>query len=301
MNLGKSYIKAPLSEEQRLEEVERKFDVILEKIQRYDEVLDKFVILQKELYNLASKQKTMEEKANQALITHDVQLSGISSQLKQSDFQQRNLGSNFSELGKKVDSNKEEMSKKLSELLGNSERLKNEIVKCENRFVLNVRFDELLNHIDKEFDFVKNEIFDVQKQDGFKDQKISNHSAKISELENRFNAQNLDLIHKKFEASLDAHKKATKDDILTAMTISTNRMLDLKDSLQIDLSNMKKEILGTPSALETTRKEIMNKLEMTSLDATNATIKTGNAQKKLDLLEKKIEMINLIMQKNDIK
>lgn len=301
MNLGKSYKKEEFSPEQRLLEVERKFDVILEKIQKYDEVLDKFAILQKELFNLASKQKEHEDKSLKLNIALENDLSGISSQLKQSDFQQRNLGSNLSDLGRKLDSHKDDSSKKISELFGISEHLKSDILKRLDAYVpasyhqahysaLNTRVNELTNDLEMQ-----------EVKENARNQALKDHSAKLADLENRLNSQNPEVIHQKFQSALEAHKNATKDDILSSMSVSNNRMLDLKESLQTALLQMKQEIMGTPSALETVRKEIMTKLEMASMDGNNAMIKAGNVAKKIDLLEKKLENVNLILQKNDIK
>lgn len=301
MNLGKSYKKEEPTPDQRLLEVERKFDVILEKIQKYDEVLDKFAILQKELFNLASKQKEHEDKSLKLNIALENDLSGISSQLKQSDFQQRNLGSNLSDLGRKLDSHKDDSSKKISELFGISEHLKSDILKRLDAYVpasyhqahysaLNTRVNELTNDLEMQ-----------EVKENARNQALKDHSAKLADLENRLNSQNPEVIHQKFQSALEAHKNATKDDILSSMSVSNNRMLDLKESLQTALLQMKQEIMGTPSALETVRKEIMTKLEMACMDGNNAMIKAGNVAKKIDLLEKKLENVNLILQKNDIK
>lgn len=301
MNLGRSYKIEEPTQDQRLTEVERKFDVILEKIQKYDEVLDKFKIIQSELYNLASKQKTQEEKFSLSSSALNEHLSGISSQLKQSDFQQRNLGSNFSELSRKVDSHKEESNKRHDEAIDCIKELRQEFLINLSKSASADYVEKLSSEIGKKFDKLAHDFADIKLSGAVWDQKISNHYAKLSEIENRLNTQNAEVIHKKFQNELELHKKTTKDDILSAMSISNNRMLELKDSLQTQLVAMKQEILGTPSVLESVRKEIMNKLEIASLDGNNAMMKTGNVAKKVDLLEKKIENVNLILQKNDIK
>jgi len=55
-----------------------------------------------------------------------------------------------------------------------------------------------------------------------------------------------------------------------------------------------------PAALEALRDEIKHELELTSLNGQTAVLKSGNGEKQIQLLEKKVENINLLLKKYEL-
>ena len=62
-----------------------------------------------------------------------------------------------------------------------------------------------------------------------------------------------------------------------------------KEQIAQTLLTMKQEIIGTPSSNEAVEARIINRLEMATMDGSNAVTMARNSDQKIKLLEKKIE------------
>lgn len=74
----------------------------------------------------------------------------------------------------------------------------------------------------------------------------------------------------------------------------------LKDC-EMKLLEWKKEILGTPSSNMKVKEELEQKMQMAQLDGANAIIKCKNAEQQIKLLEKKIENLQAQIKRNELK
>jgi hypothetical protein len=74
----------------------------------------------------------------------------------------------------------------------------------------------------------------------------------------------------------------------------------LKDQTVSYMDSVKIEMLGSPSSMESVRKEILNKLNLTSMDGTNAVMKVANNEQAIKLLEKKVENLAILLKRNEI-
>lgn len=301
MNLGKSYKKEPVSDEQRLNEVENKFSVILERIQAYDKVLDEFKEIKNQLASLKQLHHELSESLRKFDSFHSTQYLGLNSLLisltKRIDKEEKDKKC----LEEKINSNKQTCNASLSELTNSLEESKANFNKMKAQFCL----ISDLNNLEKKI-IVKEETFISILKSHETDHdnlhlKVGIAINKISDIEKKLSSANLESIQSNVNEALKKNKDEIETSLVHCLSRVTNNLIENKDHIEKQMANTRDILLGTPSGIENVKKDIMNKLEMTALEASNATIKTGNTQKKIDLLEKKIEMVLLLLQKNDIK
>lgn len=81
----------------------------------------------------------------------------------------------------------------------------------------------------------------------------------------------------------------------------------IKSQAQNIVSNLIKQmevlrydVMSSPSTLDSIKKELLQKVDAISLDSQNACLRSGNTDKQLQLQERKIENIYLLLKKNEL-
>ncbi len=80
----------------------------------------------------------------------------------------------------------------------------------------------------------------------------------------------------------------------------TNLVRSMSSEYERKIEAFKKEILSRPSEIAGLKKDLEEQINIVSLNGTNSMIRSTNNEKQLYLIEKKIEMINLILKKQEL-
>jgi len=75
---------------------------------------------------------------------------------------------------------------------------------------------------------------------------------------------------------------------------------DFYDSMLKNFDKFKQEIILKPTGIEDVKKYLEQKLEVVAMDGSNAILRSANCEKHVNLLEKKIECIMLLIKKMDL-
>jgi len=103
-------------------------------------------------------------------------------------------------------------------------------------------------------------------------------------------------------------KTIITDTIMKSKDLETsfNRMVEIvstyatKDDIASSVKTLRNDLEGTPSSLEATKAEIIKKFEIASLDASNSVLKANNCVKQIELIERKIENLALLVKKYEL-
>lgn len=287
---------ANLSPEDRLSELERKFLTILERIKAYDEVLDKFKTLT-EKFNQVQRNiqevQTDQTKTSQDMVSfHDSLSFRLDRSNKYIEDHERKCEEQFHDLKelyvtrladltniKKQQEKFEEKANKTFESLATKKEI--EVFKDESTEAhknLNDQFvesNEIVNYVSESY----NDLKTLHEEQSDKIHCINNlilnfvseRKIKNNEWETKFN---------RMVAIIETY--ATKKDIESAV------------------KTLRNDLEGSPSSLEATKAEIIKKFEIASLDASNSVLKANNCVKQIELIERKIENLSLIVKKHEL-
>lgn len=298
MQQGKFGKSEVLSDADRLAEVERKFSVISDRIQAYDKILVSFAALKD---SLDSNKAAIDENkisvgglADYVNAAHSFSLKSAADakdQINNLSNQISVVGSFSSEAKKQAQYQSDSIQAQVSKVdakhteLGKSYLLYSDLDAIRNP--LNQSIDGLRNQVE----FLTNKLRNLneahtnlsQKHDVLNDSHSSLRSQLVSTNDAiSAQAKNLDISVKSLKSSSDLAIEKVKDQVVNYM-----------DATKI-------EMIGAPSSLESVKKEILGKLTMTSLDGSNAALRSSNNEAQIRLLEKKLENLAILVKKNEI-
>lgn len=300
MSLGKKFVekKVDLSETERLDALEAKLPVFIEKIQAYDEVLDKFKQQSVEFAKLQESNTAILAKLGKAAEKNSYlenllqDFSSENAQLKKDAafFYQKTLDaqgsleksiSNMQAANeKKVKAHQDSVAKTLdacvkkAELQANIENIKAFYEDSRQKM-------DLLSQRDKEQNDAVTALL-VEHDTISKD--WADQSAKIID----------------FTKILEESKKGFKSEINGVYEEIERKKKEIEKAIEAKGLELRDYIDMTPSSIEYVRKEFNNKLQLIQLDSENALQKSNNNEKALKILEKKMENIILKQKKLEL-
>lgn len=297
MSDGKKFAKtnASLSPEERLEIAERNFSVILERIQSYDQVLSEFSSLKKEL-----------KQANQNIASlHDF-CDSFSKEIRSSI---SSLSARVQPLKGVQDSHEkaiQSLSSTINALLEHSSNYRNETKEG---------VDQLNNKLSSSI-MESNKIASLLDDMGRKVSVLSTQQSQYS--------TNLDKLYSdyfKFKDSSESIScslgkeirkvKQSVDDApdLTewANKIYTRIQSDLgyrdkQATAYVDkkVETLSEDFAANPLSAESIKASLFNEIQNLSLDGKNAYLKSNNCATQIQILEKKLERLNIILKKYEL-
>lgn len=110
--------------------------------------------------------------------------------------------------------------------------------------------------------------------------RLSEHAKILSSLSDRF-------------SSLDAKMSALSSSISTIVHENTVQLEAAKTKIRDDL-------IGNPASLASIQKELTGRFESAVLDAKNSLLKANNCTKQIELLERKLENVTLLLKKYEL-
>lgn len=291
MSDGKSYqVKKVLSDSERLDELDRKFSVIQERIQVYDRIVEENRALTKRFNDLADKPKEIHERitsnisqTNGSLKAHMEMISDV---IRAND-----------DLRKAIKGLEVTLSHVQDTHISNIKFYEKSLNELENRFIAycNGKMDG------KEFQEFKDKYFRDFAHQLEERNKITLHVAEcksgildlnqtLSDAKSVVNEQGKGITGVKlwinsFEDKINAIVSDKFSDFQSKQSTAYDKLRD-------EVQSNKKEILGTPMSNASVERRISNQLEMASLDASNAVAISKNHTEQIKILEKKIEALN---------
>lgn len=287
--------KSPLSAEERLDEIERKYGVIQERIQAYDEVLAQFSAIQKDLkqskQNTASLHdfldsfskemksahssflaqiqplKSIQDSHSKSLQAHD---TTISSMLEHASNMRNESKSAIEQLNSKVGGWANEQAK-ICSFLEEIKRKISEIVSQQSAYIGNL--EKLYA------DYFK-----------FKDNTESSQTSLNKEI--RKAKQAIDEAPDLVEWANKVYTRIQSD--LTYRDRQATSYVDKK------VDEVAQNFAADPLSAESIKAALFNEIQSVALDSKNAYLKSNNCAQQIQLLEKKLENLNLIIKKYEL-
>jgi chromosome segregation ATPase len=299
MSDGRKFgVQEDLSAEQRINELDRKFEVIRGRVYQYDSVLSEF--------------HSLETKLDKVFDNHDDILA-----------QFVNFANNLQKEVNTIRSSHESLMNKIV-VLQQDKTSQNEIIQANKEF--SMRLTDVLKQDIKDVasknDNAVSMLATSKDLNEFKASQAARHQAsgnQIAALEHKFNAllqsladfqselgeiklsnisikKDIDDLQDQSSVvfrSVDKHLKTIKEELMKMLLKNRQDTIDL-------MERIREEVLGSPTAIGKIRDEIMNRLEGASLDSSNAVLKTANCETHLNLIEKKIESIFALLKKKEL-
>lgn len=287
---------ANLSPEDRLAEVEKKFSIILERIKAYDEVLDKFKTVSEKINKLEKDQEALQ--ISDKKITEYVALSCDNLSIRIDGFvrsfedYKRKCENRFDDLDRFQSS----LQTQITILRDSKERFEEKISKVSETFITK---DEMENHRRYHISFI-----DTLRKNLEESNKTINHVSEsyndIKTLQQQQSSK-LESIFpqvRTFVSDISVKNKEIESSFSRMAAIVSNYAT--KDDVASEIKSLRNDLEGTPSSLEVTKAEITKRFEIASLDASNSVLKSNNCVKQIELMERKIENLALIVKKYEL-
>jgi len=286
-----------LTPEERMDELDRKFTVILDRIQYYDKILVEFSNVKSTLSGVLSDQQAAKEST--ASLSDYVQASH--------NFAVKNAAS--------LQSSLTSVAQQLSTVVPSIQEAKNQTAALSNNLYQAIGVVDAKHTQNSQSYVVSSDIHELDRNISNALNKVYSHleinSNKIQDLgklHNDLSQQNSELkdslssVNGKLGQTNDAlaqHVKNTDFSLKSIKSSSDAAIENVKDQVVSYMNATKVEMIGSPSSMESVRKEIMHKLSLTSLDGSNAVLKTNNHDQQLKIIEKKLENLSILMKKNE--
>jgi len=103
------------------------------------------------------------------------------------------------------------------------------------------------------------------------------------------------------ESSLAKQNSIQSAKISEVQQLVENKVQGCFQKTQKIIEETKAEMIGSPSSLEGAKKELLEKFESVALDASNALLRAKNSDQKISLMDRKIENIQLLLKKHELK
>lgn len=297
MSEGRKFTKtdSSLSPEDRLAVVEKNYAVILERIQAYDKVLEDFAIIKSDLRSqedsLARLVIVLEDSQENAKKRIDGLINSINS-----------LNSVYASLKGDVESDK-----KFNENLSQEFQSQGKDFQTDINLLKTHLGDLAISQGDTKnwTSQLDNELKDVKKSISVAQDKLVNNSAGFLALEKQLKdfegviKSQLDSLMNSFQNMPQFNEWATKIYIKVCNEIS-DRQKEFYHELDKRSQQLTKELASDPYTAESVKRMLREEIDNMSIDGKNAYIKATNASQQIQLLEKKVENINLILKKYEL-
>lgn len=298
MSDGKFFgITPDLSDEERISVLERKISVALDKFQIYDRIIMEFQIIRSEMDSMILSHSEMKnflnqhsEKSKSDMSRLEETLNSSSDSLRKdhSDIKKRqdslvlslnNYTSSFHSIVDNVgDQVKSKADKSLVDELGTKiSTIKNDHLFLENKMGLIESLKDSLRSQD-------NTIRELN-------EKISSMDASLSDGDR--NLSHLYEDHSLLSSDINKFKESVKgyvENLVSTRSASLEKKID-------DLKTAIQPLQQQKTSLST---EVSQRLDLASLDASNAILKASNSAQQISILEKKIESILLNLKKIEL-
>jgi len=293
MSIGKKFNKEEkqLTDQERIEVLEAKIPALIERIQAYDEVLEKFKEREQDfekIQNFADLILAKLEEIHERNIVIDGKLNDFSQE--NADLK-RDLAANLDKTTKGL-SNLDSQVKDLQ--VSNEKRFKSHSENTQKNLNNCVKRQDLEASLQNMGLFQRSALEKM----GLLEQKDKQHDETVSSLLNEH-----DNILKKWEKqnqnlqavtiSLEESKKGFKSEIDGVYEDIERKKSELTEAINTKGQEVKDYVDTTPSSIEYVRKEFNNKMQLIQFDSENAVQKSNNNEKALKIIEKKVESLML--------
>ena len=297
MSDGKKFVKTDsnLTPEQRLEELERKYSVIQERIQTYNHVLVEFGNISSDLNAIKRSFLEMKKSISDSFELNNVDISNIRariSELCQLSAKDHNSINEQAVLHKQTD----------DLLKTTSKANQHDIDVLHANVAINAREQaktaQSLYSLDKS-------LSDLNKFVLHQGQRLDNLSANHVDLKTKHEnlrtdyQAKIDQLMSSFQEMPEFNEWATKIYIKVC-----NEINDKQKAFYLELDKrsqqLKEQLASDPYTAESVKRILKNEMDTMALDGKNAYLKAANAAQQIQLLEKKVENINLILKKYEL-
>ncbi len=284
-----------LSAEERLEEMERKYSVIQERIQAYDRVLSEFEVLKKDVKSLRDYGKYLENltaKESENIFARTLKLTNQIDELSKAHANTNNIVAQFGNNHLlQINKAHQDINQYKIDLKNLYEQSKEHIKRTDVLSTSVSLFNSDLKNTKNTLEDFSKSIKEISKNHGQLKKELSQVSASNIE----FSQQSEYLINK-----IPDFKDWAAQVLIKSDANLNNVKLSLDQKISQGIENVRAELKEDPLTVESVKKEFKKDLESLALDAKNAYLKAGNAAQKIELLEKKLENVNLILKKNEL-
>lgn len=297
MSDGKKFIKtnANLSPEERLSNAERNFAVILERIQSYDQVLENFFKINSDIFTIKLSIKNNDDSNKEFNEEIKIKSNDISNKvnLLAEDFQK--LSNSFNLHTSANDKSSSTFVDEFGKIYRESELLKS---KYSSLGTEHAKTREVLRGYEHQVEDLKKHIMKLLA----KFEMLSASQLKLRE--------EVDLLRTEYKAKIEQLLSSFKEmpefnEWSSKIYIKVcNELNEKQNQIYNELdkrsSQLKTQLSSDPYTAESVKKLLREEMETMSLDGKNAYIKASNAAQQIQILEKKLETVNLILKKYDL-
>lgn len=297
MSDGKKFSKTDsnLTPEQRLEEVERKFNVIQERIQAYDQVLSEFKKINSDL-NLIKESLDINKKNYHILnelLSERTEI--LNSQMITLHKNNESFNFHVNEQSKFNENISTRLGEECGKFYRDIELLKMHVsnVDVEHSKTRDVTdtLEKSLSDLKKWFSSIKEEILNLTQQ-----HLILKSDTKTSHIELKSQIERL--IYS-FQEMPQFNEWATKIYIKVCNEINEKQKAFYFE-LDKRSQQLKEQLASDPYTADSVKKILKDEMDALAMDGKNAYLKATNATQQIQLLEKKVENINLILKKYEL-
>lgn len=280
--------------EEKVNECFRKFNVIIEKIQSYDQVLEKFKEVISKIEEISGIQLENEKKLSYFESSLKTLQSVISQNflISTTQFQENNV-----EI-RKVKCSLEDLSSTIQDDISH---FKEGLYDCKSKIRNIIESSVQKSSIDqlqkeqKSLKSMSDKVIDrlIDMSDSLKNCNLNFEEYKKLNSIETFQEQ-IDNI----EFSLKDTSNNVSNKIKNCVTLDTLSKF-YSSKVEPELISIKDQLINQPS-LESLQKNMMEKIEKISLDASNSVLKANNCSKQIEIVERKIENISLLVKKIEL-
>jgi hypothetical protein len=297
MSDGKKFVKSDVNftPEQRIDELERKYNVIQERIQKYNQVLVEFANINSDL-NAHKKRIDSLEIELESWISHSKQvMNEIIATLGQ---QSKNNGLVVNTLEEQKNAH-QKLSHYVQECFGTLSR-SGELLKIQ---VHNVEIEHI-----KTRDFatgLEKSLLELNKFASNQSERVDDLSVNHVTLKTQ---TELSIVNckSKIEQLLSSFREMPEfNEWATKIYIKVcNEINDKQKAFYFELDKrsqqLKEQLASDPYTAESVKTILKSEMDKLAMDGKNAYLKAANAAQQIQLLEKKVENINLILKKYEL-
>lgn len=290
--------KKPETPEERISELESKFEGLLRRITAYDSIVESFRLLSVHLSEVDKKNATLELK----LKSLPDRIEKVNDDRLVDNAAQNNAIVNIRNA---IEDYKSICDHKIDKVNSSIQRI-------------NTTYNSFI----KSLESVSKESLSIDDFKSYQDKSSKDLAEKlkvIADLAEMSSQALKDLkalssAHEKTKAAVNDHARCIEElhDLSQKRLSDTKAMLAQSeryqaencqkqiDNIRHEIKLLGQELRGSPSSIAFVRDEVMNELKGVKLEANTATIKSGNAEKEIKLLDKKIENISAKIKKNEL-
>lgn len=300
MSIGKKFTKEKeqLSDQERIEALEAKIPALIERIQAYDEVLEKFREREQDFEKIQNFADLVLAKLEE-IHERNIVING-----KLDDFSKDNV-----DLRKDLAVSKDKTDTALG-IIGsyveemkalNEKRMKSHAENTQKNLNNCVKRQDLEASLENMGLFQRSALEKM----GLLEQKDKQQSEAVASLLNehdnilkKWEKQNQNLLD--VTKSLEESKKGFKSEIDGVYEDLERKKSELTEAINAKGQEVKDYVDTTPSSIEYVRKEFNNKMQLIQFDSENAVQKSNNNEKALKIMEKKVESLMLKQKQQEL-